>query len=357
MKKVVISILVICLLLSVSIGIYHFCFKKPAALPEVEHTSTDADAKDDEEEEEDLIMTDGTQADDDDDDDDDENRSKNKIVVDTKTFDTDDNHYTANVTIKNVSDRLIDDWEISFHFNDTIENIQNGQIVEQKENFYTVKNAGGNADIAAGASVTFGITVKYEGKKDTIRDCYLTRERFEVDEDRYEVTYKESGRQGHTVKGKIMIKNESKERIEDWKLELLGNLTIKEIRDAEIVDDGQEELIVSTPHNKYIEPGGKVSFTFTAVCDDKQVEIYNDTVYEMIRIPEELKGNPDWVDEYELGKLARYELERDDFETEEAYQKYVAKRKSLGYKVVDERKNFEEEEDDDDDYEVYPPED
>lgn len=353
MKKIVISILVICLLSSV--GIYHFCIKKPAAPPEAEHTSTDADA---ENEEEDFIITDGTQVDyDDDDDEEDENRDKNKIIVDTKVSDTDDNHYTANVTINNVSDRLIDDWEISFHFNDTIENIQNGQIMEQKDNFYTVKNTGANADIAAGDSVTFGLSVKYEGKKDTIRDFYLTRERFEVDEDRYKVTYKESGRQGHTVNGKIVIKNESKERIEDWKLELLGNLTIKEIRDAEIVDDGQEELIVSTHQNKYIEPGGKVSFTFTAVCDDKQVEIYNDTVYEMIRIPEELKGNPDWVDEYELGKLARYELERDDFETEEAYQKYVAKRKSLGYKVVDERKDFEDEDDDDDDYEVYPPED
>lgn len=352
MKKIVAMMLVFSLLLSVSIN--YVCIKGQVV-------SSDANESTDvwEEDDEDFIETEGAEEDeaemeDDPEDEDTGEEEDDEIIVDTKILETWENHYNAEVTVTNVSDRRIDDWEMSFQFNDTIEHIWNGQIVEKEEGFYTIKNAGWNQDIAAGGSVTFGMTVKCEGEKDTIRDYYLTRECFEVEENRYELSYEQYSRWDNKVNGRIVIKNISDERIEDWKLGLSSNLMFEQIWCAEIVDDGAEEVIENMQYNQNIESGQEVSFGFIAVCDDEQVEIYDDTLYEMIPIPEELEGDPDWVDEYELGELAQYDLERDDFETEEAYQEYVVKRKALGYEVVVEDINYED--DDDEEYQLYPPE-
>lgn len=52
-----------------------------------------------------------------------------------------DNHYNADVEIKNISGEAIDDWELEFDFKDKIENIWNAAITSKKDNTYVIRNA------------------------------------------------------------------------------------------------------------------------------------------------------------------------------------------------------------------------
>lgn len=132
-----------------------------------------------------------------------------------------ENHYNADVTITNLSDTRIDDWEISFSFQNKIEHIWNARISEEdKENSrYTVKNADWNQDIEKNEFVTFGMTVYYEDEMDEVSDYYLTRVCLEADVD-YDINYKEYSRWDNKVNGEIVITNLSDRKIEDGNLGL-----------------------------------------------------------------------------------------------------------------------------------------
>ena len=76
-------------------------------------------------------------------------------------------HYNAEVEITNLSEDKIDDWEISFDFENKIENIWNAQITDYDEELqlYTIKNVVWNQDIKPGEKVCFGMTVSYAEKR------------------------------------------------------------------------------------------------------------------------------------------------------------------------------------------------
>ena len=66
--------------------------------------------------------------------------------------------YNANVKIENTGNDTIQNWYLSFEYNDEITNIWNAEISTHEENQYIVKNAGWNQDIIAGGSIEFGIS-------------------------------------------------------------------------------------------------------------------------------------------------------------------------------------------------------
>lgn len=88
-----------------------------------------------------------------------------------------DRHYNVDVTLRNITGDRIDDWELCFLFEDKIENIWNAKITDQKEGEWVViRNADWNQDIAADKTVTFGMTVCYDGEIEMPEDFYLTRD-------------------------------------------------------------------------------------------------------------------------------------------------------------------------------------
>ena len=97
---------------------------------------------------------------------------------------------------------------------------------------------------------------------------------------------------------------------------------------AEVVDEDRG-YFDNMGYNQNIEPGQSVSFGFIAECDGDEVEVYDQTLYEMITIPEELEGNPNWEEE-----VAQYEFEPEEFETEQDYYDYLERQKRLG--ILDE---------------------
>lgn len=205
-------------------------------------------------------------------DDEDEELEENKrIELRTEITAKWDHHYNANVTITNISNERIDDWEMAVTFANKIEHIWNAKIVEQdkEDNFYTIKNADWNQDIEQGGSVTFGMTVYYENEIAEMQDYYLTRICLEADVD-YDVDYKQYSRWENKVNGEITIRNNSERRIEDWKLGLTSNLTFEQVWNAEYISDEDEDILENKGYNQNIEPGQTVSFGFIASCDGKK---------------------------------------------------------------------------------------
>ena len=99
---------------------------------------------------------------------------------------------------------------------------------------------------------------------------------------------------------------------------------------AEVVDEDRG-YFDNMGYNQNIEPGQSVSFGFIAECDGDEVEVYDQTLYEMITI---LEGNPNWEEEVTEDELAQYEFEPEEFETEQDYYDYLERQKRLG--ILDE---------------------
>lgn len=245
------------------------------------------------------------------------------------------NHYNVNVTLKNVSGELIDDWEIYFDFKDKIENIWNAKIVEIEDGeSVVIHNAGWNQDIPIEESVTFGMTVNYEGNIEFPQVYYLTRESVEVNEEDYVVEYIQNSKWENHVNGQIKITNIGTKPIEDWKLGFETSNVVNEIENiwnAKLIEiyEGVYCQVNNAEYNQNIEPGQSVEFGFIARCTG-DIEIEETVLYSMQRAECEYEeeedeivdlNDPDWEPRYDL----------DDFDTIEEYQEYCNK---IGYHPI-----------------------
>lgn len=75
-----------------------------------------------------------------------------------------DTGYVMEVTITNISDKAIEDWEILFDLGNEITNIWNGKIISNANGQYDIKNCSYNANISAGGSVSFGFQASITDK-------------------------------------------------------------------------------------------------------------------------------------------------------------------------------------------------
>ena len=66
--------------------------------------------------------------------------------------------FTGTVSITNNTDSAIEDWYLEFDFNRNITNIWNGVTESHKGKHYVIKNAGYNANINAGQTISFGFS-------------------------------------------------------------------------------------------------------------------------------------------------------------------------------------------------------
>lgn len=72
--------------------------------------------------------------------------------------------FNGSITVENVSNEVIENWQIQFEFPHEIINIWNAQIISYENGIYNIKNAGGNnaVNIPVGESVSFGFIGTYE---------------------------------------------------------------------------------------------------------------------------------------------------------------------------------------------------
>ncbi len=170
--------------------------------------------------------------------------------------------YNANVEIYNEGHEEVDNWAVNMVFRGKIRNIWNATIDNTKESMYTIKNAVWNADIMPGDKVSFGFTGDDEfcGFPESINMLGMMVEKNDRD---YDVQYYldhdwETGFTGH-----IVITNNSKETIEDWKLSFTFDREIITIWNATIEShDGNQYLVKNQGYNANIAPGQSASFGF-----------------------------------------------------------------------------------------------
>ena len=75
--------------------------------------------------------------------------------------------FTGNIQITNNTDNTLEDWVLEFDFEREITNIWNAVIESHEGNHYVIRNAGYNANISAGQTVSFGFNGE-NGSSDTV---------------------------------------------------------------------------------------------------------------------------------------------------------------------------------------------
>ncbi len=233
-------------------------------------------------------------------------------------------HCNVDVTLKNVTDERIDNWEIYLPANYEIENIWNAKITDEIDGEYTIHNAEWNQDIEVDGTVSFGMTVKtseeveFPEYVDTTGLCQM------VKEDKYKIEFKKHSQWDNTFNGQIIITNQSEEKIEDWSLNLNSNFEIDQIWNATVAEEVKEEDftfydIENTGYNQNIAPKQSVEFGFIASCDGEPelslTELYHVTADFDFTEAEEDEDEPEFVDEFTL--------DSDCFETREEYEQYL----------------------------------
>ena len=164
--------------------------------------------------------------------------------------------FNAAVTIKNVSDRVIDNWSLGFTMPHEIINIWNGTIAEHQGENYIIKNSYYNQDIAPGESVSFGFTAASSGQITLPENYYMHRQEVTVDSKDYLFGYKITSDWSTACTGEIIIKNISDNVIEDWILEFDFPYNIQNFYTAEIVSrDGDHYVVKNMGYNANIMPG------------------------------------------------------------------------------------------------------
>ncbi len=235
-----------------------------------------------------------------------------------------DGHCNVDVTLSNILDEKIDNWEITISANFKVENIWNAKVTSQEEDEYTIHNAEWNQDIPLDGSVTFGMTVACDEDVVLPEYCLVNRESVPVEDCKIE--YVEYSNWDNQVNGKIVITNTGKNKIEDWSLDFESNFIITSIWNGEIMYSEEDNSpyyyeIENVVNNQNIEVGQSVEFGFIATCEEK-AEIYSKEAFEMGVYEEDdteyvIEGPYDYEDDECI-------YDADYFETREEYEEYIA---------------------------------
>lgn len=246
--------------------------------------------------------------------------SQDSIAMEVKVISEWEEHYNAEVTIKNVMDEPMDDWMVAFDFTDEIEHIWNAQIVScDGDGHYVVKNADWNQDIQPGESAVFGMTVKYGDDTSQLTDYYDVTDLEETEKD-YDVEYTQFSKWDNKVNGQITIRNNSEQEIRDWRLEFSGDIIFEQVWNAEVIENDNGDCYVKNmSYNQNIPAGGEVSFGFIASCEGETAELSDYSLYEIV-LWDEMEEDDDGEEEDSGDEII---WEESDFIDRESYEEYL----------------------------------
>lgn len=213
-----------------------------------------------------------------------------------------ENHYTAEMTLKNTGKDEIGNWETAFVYDGEIENIWHAKIVSHYDNVYVVKNVGWNQNINAGGQVTFGFTAKFDGHKPE-EPCSVDMQRVsEQVFDNCNIEFKQFTKYENKIQGQVEITNTSENYIEDWSFDFECNFKIVDIWNAKVYEEnfGSDEedhptdahySLTNMGYNQSIEPGQTINFGFIGeLLEDDDAKFENETLYQLTVYPYEEDG-------------------------------------------------------------------
>ena len=142
-------------------------------------------------------------------------------------------HANIELKVKNIGDKKIDNWHLTFKTPYIIENIWNASIIESdNKGTYTIRNSIYNQDIETGTETTIGMTLNLGDKEYTeLSDWYfLNIKTKEVESEKYLVSYQEYSKWDNGFNGALILS--SQEYIEDWSLSFDSEYEITSVSNA-----------------------------------------------------------------------------------------------------------------------------
>ena len=187
--------------------------------------------------------------------------------------------YNANVKIENTGNDTIQNWYLSFEYNDEITNIWNAEISTHEENQYFVKNAGWNQDIVAGGSIEFGISGS-TAFNEFPENFNVVGENKEAQKEDYSVHYQVDSDWGSGFTAGIQITNNTDKILEDWLLEFDFEREITDIWNAVIESHEENHYVIrNAGYNANISANGSISIGFNGLEGSTEDEPSNVKLY------------------------------------------------------------------------------
>ena len=253
------------------------------------------------------------------------------LQLDYKITEQWEDYYYVEITLTNITDEEVEDWQFNLPANYEIKHICDVEIKDFHENIYTLKNTEKNHDIPQNGIVSFGMLVKAkeEPRFPTYVDSNMFRD--EVDQEKYKMSLTVLHKWGNVVNGKITITNKTYHIIEDWSVECEANLKMEQIWDAVIKGESEDEEnenkdisyynLYHPENNQNIGPKKSVEIGFIAKCSGTP-KISSFRLYEMSPDLEEDEDEEEDDDE-KLEFVDEFILDSDYFETREEYEEYL----------------------------------
>ncbi len=189
----------------------------------------------------------------------------NNIDMDFNVISRWEDGFNGEITINNISDTTIENWQIQFEFPHNISNIWNATVVSQKDSTYIVKNAGGNnsVNIPVGESVVFGFTGTCEGEISKPRNVKLLAYSNVANVAEYTVDYFVLSDWGDGYSAQIIITNNTEADMEGWHIAFDYDGEIVNIWNAVIENHMDKRYnIINAGYNSVIPAKCSISFGF-----------------------------------------------------------------------------------------------
>ncbi|MBQ7265223.1 MAG: cellulose binding domain-containing protein [Firmicutes bacterium] len=173
--------------------------------------------------------------------------------------------FTGEITIKNISDTLIEDWQVEMSFPHEIETIWNAKIESHEDGVYNIKNAGdnNNINIPVGGSVTFGFKAKHNGEITEPFEIYLVTTKRTAEKELYTTDFQLLNDWGSSFTAQITITNNTNDDIEGWHLLFNFDKEMSSIWNAVIESyENGRYTISNAEYNSVIPANGNVTFGF-----------------------------------------------------------------------------------------------
>lgn len=171
--------------------------------------------------------------------------------------------FNADVTIKNTSDKEIDNWALGFAMPYEITNIWNGTVNYYEDGIYVIKNAVYNQDISVGKSVSFGFCANCTDEAELPNSFLMMTKKETLDIDEYKATFEVVSKWENAFNGEIILKNNSGESIEDWEIEFDYQEKIESFWTAQIVEKNDTHYVIkNSGYNSIIKPDEIVKIGF-----------------------------------------------------------------------------------------------
>ena len=172
------------------------------------------------------------------------------------------------VTLKNIGNEPIQNWALKYDLQGEVDNIWNGTVVSNGDDWSIVKNAGYNYEIKQDSSVSYGYIIS--GKDLDIPDSIeLCSERAAVSDSSYSVNLSVDSDWGSGFTGNISIENLGDTPLEAWQLSFDTNFDLVNVWNADIIASKNNSYTVSSTYSSaFIDPGKTVTFGFQGIKEN-----------------------------------------------------------------------------------------